>query len=185
MNSYKEDQLDEKIVIDREKLISLLSDLAEGGGSSVGMPSDDDTGDRDGFFGPYGPGGPRMRAAAPVLVASHVINTAITFDMASKVTQQGEFGQASQGVASSMVSQFVEEICGTRPRRWPFPWPLFKPEPQPWRKVIDQMYKQPRGVDLVIAGLQFRKAASELEDGELKQSFEAAANKLMETGLSR
>jgi hypothetical protein len=76
-------------------------------------------------------------------------------------------------VIGSQIREFVDEFCGTRPPRWPRPWPL------KWN--ADDL--QP--LDLLIAGAQFQKAADAMESNRLQTDFSDAADQLIQTGLDR
>jgi hypothetical protein len=73
------------------------------------------------------------------------------------------------------ISEFVDDFCGTRPPRWPLPWP--------WPPKLDPA--QIRSLDLLMAGAQFQRAADAMADNPLQADFTAAADRLLETGLKR
>lgn len=84
------------------------------------------------------------------------------------VTDQSE---RAQGTVQSYIRDVVDDWCGTRPPKWPWPWPpRFDPATL-------------RPVDLLIAGAQFQKAAS--LDNPLQGDFSAAADRLFETAFKR
>ncbi len=184
----------ERIEVNTQTLLSVFN-------SRGGMPDPEDS-------GPLGPGGPVMGVAA-ALVATQVINTATMLQQAGMAMQREDLGNEFQVAAGRMVKQFAVQFCEMPPpRRWPIPWPdpwpwllgpypqpwllgphpepwLTGPRPEPWGRELDRLFKEPQGIDLVIAGLQFNNAASLLEDCELKSSMVEAAGKLLETGLNR
>jgi hypothetical protein len=86
-------------------------------------------------------------------------------------------GKASDRASSSSaaISKFVDDICGNG---IPLPWPFPPPRPNWFMEDIT-------GLDLVVAGVQFEKAASETYSCELKQIIADAGAKLTAAGLSR
>lgn len=73
------------------------------------------------------------------------------------------------------ISELVDDLCGTRPPRWPLPWP--------WPPKLDP--DQIRPLDLLLAGAQFQRAADAMVDNPLQADFTAAADCLLETSLKR
>ena len=84
--------------------------------------------------------------------------------------------QSERGMAAvrSSLREFVEEYCGTRPPRWPRPWP--------WPPKFDATQLRP--LDWLVAGAQFQKAADVGSNNPLQADF-SAADQLLETGLRR
>jgi hypothetical protein len=92
-------------------------------------------------------------------------------ETANAIRGQGE----RQGVlgGGSYISKF--DFCGTGRRLgWPFP----PPRPNWFTEDIT-------GLDLVVAGVQFEKAASQTYSCELKQIIADAGAKLTAVGISR
>lgn len=80
-----------------------------------------------------------------------------------------------QGIVGGYVSRFVDDYCGTdRWPRWPFPWP------RPW-----WFSEEITGVDLIVTGLEFERAAANTFGAGLKSALEDASAKLTEVGLER
>src|SRR5262249_55874872 len=88
------------------------------------------------------------------------------------VTEQSERLTAAFGL---QIREFVDDYCGTRPPRWPRPWP--------WPPKFDPAQLRP--LDLLVAGAQFQKAADSAPSNPLQAEFSAAADRLFETGLKR
>ena len=107
--------------------------------------------------------------------ARMVIDQAIAAFRAAEMTSYED--QTSRGLDGARMSirELVDEYCGNVPPRWPRPWPapltLEMPEYGP--------------IDLLAAGVQFQKAAELLTGNILYEEFSAAADQLLETGLSR
>jgi hypothetical protein len=86
-------------------------------------------------------------------------------------------GERARGVIQSKVSEFVDDWCGTHTRPKPFPWP--------WGPIV-RGTEELQPIELIVAGAQFQKAADALEgNAALQESFEGAADRLLQTGVSR
>ena len=71
------------------------------------------------------------------------------------------------------IREFVDEVCGTRPPRWPRPWP--------WPPTLGSARLRPH--DLLIVGAQFYKAAA--QTNPLQADLTAAADQLFATACER
>jgi hypothetical protein len=85
-------------------------------------------------------------------------------------------GERTLGVIQRKVSEFVDDWCGTQPHPKPFPWP--------WGPIV-RGTEELQPIELIVAGAQFQKAADALEGNALQESFEGAADRLLQTGVSR
>jgi hypothetical protein len=171
----------------------------------AGLPSDDDPGP----WGPFGPvmrfamrdgswlmlnpqplppdPPPDLRTAGPVpdpwrvagpgpqpwraaMLARHVIDRLVAEAQLGEVLAGGS--QTNPEGVQAHLFEFVDDYCGTRPPRWPRPWP--------WPPRRD-----PRGLDLLVAGAQFQKAADAMSDNPLQADFAAAADRFLTVGLER
>jgi hypothetical protein len=106
------------------------------------------------------------------LLARAVIDQAVAQYRYTEMLSPAQSERAFEEIRSS-IREFVDDYCGTRPPRWPRPWPW------PPRMNSDQ----PRPLDLLVAGAQFQKAAD--FDNPLQTDFSSAADQLFETGLNR
>jgi hypothetical protein len=95
-------------------------------------------------------------------------------EMAGIIIVSGDIDRAVE-LASAIVSRFVDEFCGTPPRKGPFPGP--------WGPVLDTETLHP--LNLVIAGIQCQKASDALGLHPLQSAINDAADRLLETGLGR
>jgi hypothetical protein len=84
-------------------------------------------------------------------------------------------GERARGVTQRKISEFVDDWCGTRPHPKPLPWP--------WGPVV-RGTEELQPIELIVAGAQFQKAADALEGHTLQESFEGAADRLLQTGVS-
>jgi hypothetical protein len=119
--------------------------------------------------------GPRPEPWRSALMARAVIDQAVAVYRSAEIlstTEQPE--RAFEGVRA-YIHEFVDDYCGTAPRRWP--------RPSPWPLTSDALSLDP--LDLLVAGAQFQKAADAAPDSPLQADFSAAADQLLETGLQR
>ncbi len=70
----------------------------------------------------------------------------------------------------------LDDWCGTRPHPRPYPWP--------WGPLV-RGTEELQPIELIVAGAQFQKAADALEGSALRETFQGAADRLLETGLAR
>lgn len=109
-----------------------------------------------------------------VAIAQEVIERAsLIQETADALTGQGE----RQGIiiVGGYVSRFADDWCGSPVR---IPWPFPRPRPN-W------LPDEPGGVDLIVTGVQFQRAASETFDGQLRQSLADAGAKLVQAGVAK
>lgn len=179
--------MEETFTLSKSLLVRLLD---------AGLPRDDDP-------GPWGPFGPIMRFAlrdwswvmlnpqplppdppperwrfGPQPEPWHA--AFLARQVIARLVAEAQFGEVAAGgsgsgqgeVVHAHVFEFVDDFCGTRPPRWPRPWP--------WPPTRD-----PRGLDLLMAGAQFQKAADAMGDNPLQADFAAAADRFFSVGLER
>lgn len=106
-------------------------------------------------------------------IAQEVIERAsLIQETADALTSQGE----RQGIiiVGGYVSRFADDWCGNGRLKWPFPGlrPHWFPEER-------------GGVDLIVTGAQFQRAASETFDGQLRQAFADAGAKIVQAGVAK
>ena len=78
-------------------------------------------------------------------------------------------------VLTESLSAFTDEICGTPPHKGPFPGP--------WGPLLDTDTLHP--VNLILAGIQFQKAADSLQSHPLHDAVDQAAERLLREGFDR
>jgi hypothetical protein len=105
-------------------------------------------------------------------LARTVIDQAVAQYRSAEMLSAEQSERAFEAVRSYM-REFVDDYCGTRPPRWPRPWP--------WPPQLDSVQLHP--IDLLVAGAQFQKAAD--FDHPLRTDFSSAADQLFEAGLRR
>jgi hypothetical protein len=181
-------EMDETFTLSKALLVRLLD---------AGLPRDDDP-------GPYGPLGPIMRLIwrdlSWVMLNPQPLPpdpppdlwrfgplpdpwraTLFARQTIDRLVTEARFGEVAAGsvqadqvieVVRAHVFEFVDDFCGNRPPRWPRPgaWP-------PTRN--------PGGLDLLLAGAQFQKAADAMSDNPLRADFSAAADRFFSIGLER
>jgi hypothetical protein len=105
-------------------------------------------------------------------VARALIEQAVAQHQLAQLLASDEGTERSVRRIGQQISRTVEEWCGTPPGpRWPFPWP------PPFGEL--------GAIDLLLAGMQFQRAADALGDHPLQRELGAAADHLMQTGLQR
>jgi hypothetical protein len=178
--------MNETVTLTKASFVKLLD--------TVLYPNPDDPGDPRNPWGPYGPIGPVAQAlrdlswvllnpqplppvAGPsplpwrsAFLARTVIDQAVAQYRSAEMLSAEQSARALEAVRS-YIREFVDDYCGTRPPKWPRPWP--------WPPKLDSV--QPHPVDLLVAGAQFQKAAD--FDNPLRTDFSSAADQLFETGL--
>lgn len=105
------------------------------------------------------------------VLARTLIDRVVAQYQFAEVLGATEQSEKAIGYVRSYIRDVVDDWCGTRPPKWPWPWP----------PSFDA--NQLRPIDLLAAGAQFQKAAA--LDNPLRADFSAAANQLFETGLKR
>jgi hypothetical protein len=106
-----------------------------------------------------------------MVLARTVIDRVVAQYQFAETLAGAEQSERALEAVRSQIWEFVDDYCGTRPPKWPWPWP---PRFDPARL---------RPLDLLVAGAQFQKAA-DLQN-PLQADFSAAADQLFETGLKR
>jgi len=94
-----------------------------------------------------------------------IVRAVEQFQLAETIGSSEKAGDAIGGY----LFDVIDDWCGTRPPKWPFPR----------RFLVDEL----RPVDLLVAGAEFQKAA--MLDNPLQKHFAAAADKLFEVGLKQ
>lgn len=113
--------------------------------------------------------GPQPDPWRSAVIARTIIDRAVAQYQLAEVEQSKS---AVEGVRLQMRA-YVDDFCGTRPPRWPRPWP--------WPPKFDPADVHP--VELLIAGAEFQRAAA--LNNPLQADFSAAADQLFENGFKR
>lgn len=94
-------------------------------------------------------------------------------EIADSIPHEGS--ERSIIIVGGHVKNLVDEFCGTGFRlKFPIPVP-----PPPW------FSEEFAGMDLIVMGMQFQNSVTGIFNENLQQTFSDAADKLIETGLSR
>jgi hypothetical protein len=117
--------------------------------------------------------GPRPEPWRAALLARAVIGRAVTQYQFAEVLVGTQHAARMIEAVGSQIHEFVDDYCGTGPRRWPWPWP--------WPPTFEPPQRRP--LELLVAAAQFQKAADVGVDSPLQAEFSAAADRLFETGL--
>jgi hypothetical protein len=84
--------------------------------------------------------------------------------------------------AAQIVSQAVDDFCGTPhgdgpipwPGPWPIPWHLQDPDPHPWVIASSRL----------VAALTLASVASRVAEGEVRETLGKGAERLLESALA-
>lgn len=110
---------------------------------------------------PLPPGPPENLAAAAARMTQRLVHLAIEADL------RGED-------PTGWLAEFIDDYCGSWPRKWPFPWPgpgpQHGPQPDPWR-----MQEARAASALVLAS-----TAARLGESRLQSLLAEGAEKLAE-----
>lgn len=166
--------MEQQVLINRRVLMVMLSRLADGG--IGGIPNPDDP-DDDGPYGPWGPWGPWAKATLQtryaVALANEIVRMTVGLQQVIEFLPERDLQKQFSGAVTGSLAMVVDDWCGTRWPRWPFPWP--KPP---------RLAERPDSIDLMAAGLQFQIAAEQLPDGELRDFLAAGGARMIEQGLA-
>lgn len=113
--------------------------------------------------------GPAPQPWRTAALINHVINQAFSQYQLAQIMVGEEQLERSTEVIGSQIRRFVDEFCGTKPPRFPWP-PKFDP------KVL-------HAIDFFVAGTDLQRAADAMTNEPLQEIFSAAADQLFETGL--
>jgi len=117
--------------------------------------------------------GPQPDPWRTAFLARTVIDQAMAQARSAELLSGGSQAEGALEAARSYLSEFVDDFCGTVPRRWPLPWP--------WPLTSEPAPRDP--LDLLVAGAQFQKVADAIVDNPLQADLHAAADRLFEAGL--
>lgn len=169
---------------------SLLARAVVGAAGYAGYPNPDDPGDPNDPFGPYGPHGPVLNPGAlvalnpqplppravtalqgrfrsdpiPITVARAIVGHAVSLYEVAEVLGAANVEKTLAAVRSQLDG-VIDDWCGTKPPRPPFPHP------------------RAHALWLLRAGAEMQVTVDALGDHALASTFAAAADKLMQTGL--
>ena len=119
----------------------------------------------------FGDPNPQPNFSYSAFLARSVINQAVAQYRFAEVAVNAEQLKKTSAAIGAQTREFVDDWCGTRPPKWPFPW----------SSNFDPAKLRP--MDLLVAGAQFQKAAD--FQNPLQADFSAAAEQLFEVGLKR
>ena len=130
------------------------------------------------YWGPSPePWGPHPEPWAWALLTRATISRHLTqLETAGIIIVSGDLEHAIRSAGESLVA-FADDICGTPPHPRPFPFP------GPWGPVLDPETLHP--LNLLVAGVEFQRAADSLSEHPLHDAFERSAERLLDAGLSR
>jgi hypothetical protein len=96
------------------------------------------------------------------------------FTMAGIIIVSGDNEHPAR-VINESLSALIDNFCGTPPFKGPFPGP--------WGPLLDSETLHP--VNLIMAGIQFQKAAGAFDGHPLHDALDQAAERLLGEGFNR
>ena len=124
---------------------------------------------------PHGPVGPQRVALNPQpLPPKEAMLRA-----AAEVAHDIAFAAAAGGEPGRLVSDVIDDWCGTKPR--PFPWP--HPFPFPWPPEPEPHPDWDIGASRVVGALTLAQVASRMEDGPARDALAKGAEQVLDAGL--
>ena len=129
---------------------------------------------------PHGPVGPQRVALNPQPLPPHetflFASAAVAHDIGFAAVSAEAAGSDA---AARIVSEAVDDWCGTRPR--PFPWP--HPWPYPWPPEPEPRPDWDIAASRVVGALSLASVASRLQDGPARDALAKGAEQLLDVGL--
>ena len=120
------------------------------------------------------------RSGSPARTLRFVYATVLAQEIVSSIVNlqdlAGILPQANvQEVASQRLQVFIDDYCGTSPRKPPFPGP----------RSLDEVNEGFSPLELVAIGTQFETAATTFADEGLRQALSKAGSQLTEQGIAQ
>jgi hypothetical protein len=129
---------------------------------------------------PHGPVGPAARVALnPQPLPPKEAMLRASAEVAHDIASAAVFAAAAGGEPGRLVSEVIDDWCGTRPR--PFPWP--HPFPFPWPPEPEPHPDWDIGASRVVGALTLAQVASRMEDGPARDALAKGAEQLLDAGL--
>ena len=128
---------------------------------------------------PHGPVGPQRVALNPQPLPPKEALLRASAEVAHDIASAAVFTEAAGGEPARLVSQAIDDWCGTRPR--PFPWP--HPFPFPWPPEPEPHPDWDIGASRVVGALALAQVASRMEDGAARDALAKGAEQLLDAGL--
>ena len=128
---------------------------------------------------PHGPVGPQRVALNPQPLPPKEAMLRASAEVAHDIASAAVFAAAAGGEPGRLVSEVIDDWCGTWPRPflWPHPFPFLwpsEPEPHPDWDI---------GASRVVGALTLAQVASRMEDGPARDALAKGAEQLLDAGL--
>jgi hypothetical protein len=111
------------------------------------------------------------RLAYTTVLTQEIVSSIINLQDLASILPQANV----QELASQRLQVFIDDYCGTSPRKPPFPGP----------RSIDGVNQGFSPLELVAIGTQFETAASTFADEGLRQALSKAGSQLTEQGVAQ
>jgi len=118
-----------------------------------------------------GPQPEPWRFVYTTVLAQEIVSSIINLQDLAGILPQANV----QEVASQRLQVFIDDYCGTSPRKPPFPGP----------RSLDGVNEGFSPLELVAIGTQFETAASTFADEGLQQALSKAGSQLTEQGIAQ
>jgi hypothetical protein len=133
---------------------------------------------------PHGPVGPGARVQLnpqplPPKEQLLVASASVAHDIALAAVG----AQAAGADSARLVSDAIDDWCGTRPPHIPIPWP--SPWPFPWPPEPEPHPDWDIGASRVVGALALASVASRMEAGDARDALGKGAEQLLDAGLAQ
>jgi hypothetical protein len=118
-----------------------------------------------------GPQGEPWRLAYTTVLTQEIVSSIVNLQDLAGILPQANV----QEVASQRLQVFIDDYCGTSPRKPPFPGP----------RSLDGVNEGFSPLELVVIGTQFETAATTFADEGLRQALSKAGSQLTEQGVTQ
>jgi hypothetical protein len=118
-----------------------------------------------------GPHPEPWRLAYTTVLTQEIVSSIINLQDLAGILPQSSV----QEVASQRLQVFIDDYCGTPPRKNPFPGP----------RPLDGVNEGFKPLELVMIGTQFETVASTFADEGLRQALSKAGSQLTEQGITQ
>ena len=91
--------------------------------------------------------------------------SAISMKDVARRMPEGDIQQLALRRSETFISEFIDDFCGTGPRRWPWPWP----GPRPW---------------IFPAVAELNLIATTMNEGSMQEEVQRVADEMAQRALS-
>ena len=132
--------------------------------------------------GPVGPAGAHVQLNPQPLPPKEQLLVA-SAEVAHDIALAAVAAQAAGADSARLVSDAIDDWCGTRPPHIPIPWP--SPWPFPWPPEPEPHPEWDIDAARVVGALALASVASRMEAGDARDALGKAAEQLLDAGLAQ